>query len=107
MTTITHDNSWHERCELPPVGCKCMYVVSERLSYEVEITAHARFGLCFVEVGTTTEMYAIESAVKHRFSPLRTKREKAIDAACEAIGGAGEDELLVIEKLYDAGMLKQ
>lgn len=39
-------------------------------------------------------------------APIRTKREKAIDAACKEIGGVGEDGLLIIERIYDAGMLK-
>ena len=32
--------------------------------------------------------------------------EKAVDAACKAIGGVGEDGLLLIERIYDAGLLK-
>lgn len=72
-----HD--WFERGELPPVGTVCLYVVSDRLSAEVEITAHAKFGLCFVEVGKSGENYVSKTAELHRFLPIRTERELAID----------------------------
>lgn len=42
------------------------------------------------------------------FRPLRTEREKAIDAACAAVCKAGpyDHERELIGKLYDAGLLK-
>ena len=78
-------SDWHKNGELPPVGEVCLYVASERLSAEVEITAHARFGLRFVEVGKSVEGYVSKTAALHRFRPLRTEREKAIDEMIKVI----------------------
>ena len=76
---MKQDNGWFERGELPPVGTVCLYAVSDRLSAEVEITAHAKFGLCFVEVGKSGENYVSKTAELHLFLPIRTERELAID----------------------------
>ena len=72
-------DDWFERGELPPVGKVCLYVVSDRLSAEVEITAHAKFGLCFVEVGKSGENYVSKTAELHRFRPIRTERDVLIE----------------------------
>ena len=76
---MKQDNGWFERGELPPVGKLCLYVVSDRLSAEVEITAHAKFGLCFVEVGKSGENYVSKTAELHRFRPIRTERDVLIE----------------------------
>ena len=98
-------NSWHERGELPPVGavCECGGCAP---ADECEIVAYSDDQVCvrWRENKLLDVIDITSGAVK--FSPLRTEREKAIDAACKAVGGVGEDVLLVIEKLYDAGMLK-
>lgn len=73
------DAHWFERGELPPVGTVCLYVVSDRLSAEVEITAHAKLGLCFVEVGKSGENYVSKTAELHRFRPIRNEREVLAD----------------------------
>ena len=73
------DAQWFERGELPPVGTVCLYVVSDRLSAEVEITAHAKLGLCFVQVGQSGESYVSKTAELHRFRPIRTEREELAD----------------------------
>ena len=107
------DAQWFERGELPPVGTVCLYVVSDRLSAEVEITAHAKLGLCFVQVGQSGERYVSKVAVLHRFRPIRTEREKAIDEmVCEFIDHhgdpkGGERYLGIAAKLYDAGYRKE
>ena len=44
-------------------------------------------------------------SLNSEFRPLRTEREKAIDAACKAIGDVIGSRL-IIERLYDAGVLK-
>jgi len=97
---------WHRNGELPPVGEVCLYVVSERLSAEVEITAHARFGLCFVEVGKSGECYVSKTAELHRFRPIRTEREKAIDEMVSLV-----EPLATYREfagaIYDAGMYKE
>ena len=101
-------SDWHKNGELPPVGEVCLYVASERLSAEVEITAHARFGLRFVEVGKSVEGYVSKTAALHRFRPLRTERDKAIDEMQRIIEESnkyGVREQLGV--LYDAGMYKE
>ena len=75
---MKQDNGWFERGELPPVGILCLHVVSDRLSVEVEITAHAKFGLCFVGVGKSGESYVSKTAELHRFRPIRTERAELI-----------------------------
>ena len=80
---MKQDNGWHERGELPPVGAVCLYVISDRLSAEVEITAHAKFGLCFVEVGKSGENYVSKTAELHRFRPTRTERDVLLSVIAE------------------------
>ena len=80
---MKQDNKWFERGELPPVGTVCLYVVSDRLSAEVEITAHAKFGLCFVEVGKSGENYVSKTAELHRFRPVRTERDVLLSIIVE------------------------
>ncbi|AFC22604.1 hypothetical protein [Aeromonas phage 51] len=80
---MKQDNGWFERGELPPVGVECLYVVSDRLSAEVEITAHAKFGLCFVEVGKSGENYVSKTAELHRFRPVRTERDVLLSIIVE------------------------
>ena len=84
---MKQDNGWFERGELPPVGTVCLYVVSDRLSAEVEITAHAKFGLCFVEVGKSGENYVSKTAELHRFRPIRTERDALIEIISSNLSG--------------------
>ena len=111
--TTTKASDWHKNGELPPVGEVCLYVVSDRRSTEVEITAHAKLGLCFVEVGKSGENYVSKTAELHRFRPIPTEREKAIDEmVCEFIDHhgdpkGGERYLGIAAKLYDAGYRKE
>ena len=99
------DNSWHERGELPPVGCECYirhsYCNPEK--YEKVTVAAITSEYVIVKYATFEQHYMLKDI---SFRPLRTEREKAIDAACDAIGGVAEDVLLTIERLYDAGLLK-
>ena len=101
------DAQWFERGELPPVGTVCLYVVSDRLSAEVEITAHAKLGLCFVQVWQSGESYVSKTAELHRFRPIRTEREVAIEEMCNVAGLDGLVFGLVAGELYDAGYRKQ
>lgn len=101
------DAQWFERGELPPVGTVCLYVVSDRLSAEVEITAHAKLGLCFVQAGQSGESYVSKTAELHRFRPIRTEREVAIEEMCNVAGLDGLVFGLVAGELYDAGYRKQ
>lgn len=111
--TIKIGDDWHKNGELPPVGEVCLYVVSDRCSAEVEITAHTKLGLCFVEIGKSGECYVSKTAELHRFRPIRTEREKAIDEmVCEFIDHygnpkGGERYIGIASKLYDAGYRKE
>ena len=89
------------------MGTVCLYVVSDRLSAEVEITAHAKLGLCFVQVGQSGESYVSKTAELHRFRPIRTEREVAIEEMCNVAGLDGLVFGLVAGELYDAGYRKQ
>lgn len=80
---MKQDKKWFERGELPPVGTVCLYVVSDRLSAEVEITAHAKFGLRFVEIGKPGENYVSKTAEPHRFRPIRTERDVLLSVIVE------------------------
>lgn len=108
---MKQDNGWFERGELPPVGILCLYVVSDRLSAEVEITAHAKFGLCFVLVGTSGESYVSKTAELHRFRPIRTEREKQVDeleSLLRMTSASTLDHLDVIAAaIYAAGFRKE
>lgn len=84
---MKQDNGWFERGELPPVGTVCLYVVSDRRSAEVEITAHAKLGLCFVEVGKSGENYVSKTAEPHRFRPIRTERDVLIEIISSNLSG--------------------
>ena len=92
---MKQDSGWFERGELPPVGAVCLYVISDRLSSEVEITAHAKFGLCFVEVGKSGENYVSKTAELHRFRPIRTERDELIEIISSSL-------LVTTEQVADA-----
>ena len=99
------DNSWHERGEFPPVGCECYIRHScwNSEKYEKVTVAAITNEYVIVKYVTLEQHYMLNDI---SFRPLRTEREKAIDAVCMAIGDVGEDGLLLIERLYDAGLLK-
>ena len=106
------DNSWHERGELPPFGCECQFFSD---GYDNEwfdwciFHGLATCGGLIIEhhhrtspSRVTVDLFGPAST---KFRPLSTEREKAIDAACKAIGDVRGGRL-IIERLYDAGMLK-
>ena len=105
------DNSWHERGELPPVGAVCeAHITSENLWVEIEVVAH-RDG--YVLGWCRNEKCGYHGSEKSDFRPLRTEREKAIDALIDIIcaggyftrrDGAARE---IAERIHDAGMLKQ
>ena len=98
---------WHKNGELPPVGEVCLYAVSDRCSAEVEITAHAKFGLCFVEIGKSGECYVSKTAELHRFIPIRTEREKAIDEMVDCLGSRWANCEEIAAHLYENGYRKE
>ena len=98
------DNSWHERGELPPVGGVCEAMINGEW-IAAEVLRH-RINSAGMNVAAVMSCASFGVYWAADFRPLRTEREKAIDAACKAIGVVGEDGLLIIERIYDAGLLK-
>ena len=98
------DNSWHERGELPPVGGVCEAMINGEW-IDSEVLRH-RINSAGMNVAAVMSCASFGVYWAVDFRPIRTEREKAIDAACKAIGGVGEDGLLIIERIYDAGLLK-
>ena len=97
------NSSWYEHEELTPCGIPVELWIGGVFAYNCEFIV--KRGNTYVLWNLDDDKPDCADYMNSRFRPLRTEREKAIDAACEAIGGVGEDELLVIEKLYDAGIL--
>ena len=97
------DNSWHERGEFPPVGTICEMIDDKNTWLECEVISH-KDGSCIGWIPSRKSPFYTYD--KSEFRPIRTEREKAIDAVCMAISDVGEDGLLLIERLYDAGLLK-
>ena len=98
------DNSWQAYGELPPVGCECEAMINGEW-IAAEVLRH-RINSVGMNVAAVMSCASFGVYWAADFRPLRTEREKAIDAACKAIGVVGEDGLLMIERIYDAGLLK-
>lgn len=105
----TSDNSWHERGELPPVGCVCEVDYRGEWIVTAVIGVDSR-GYCVFEVPTLVvggPCYDGLMAVD-KFRPLRTERDKAIEEMANLISksvfGSAKCQA---EKLYDAGYRKQ
>ncbi len=93
---------------LPPVGTKCEFKRATGEWEEVEITAIARNGLCFVEPGKKGESYV---AFKREFRPIRSPEDVARDAGIKKIMATFkvDGELVpdnVAEAMWDAGYRK-
>ena len=100
------DNSWYERGELPPVGVPVELWWGGSFAYNCEfITRRSHH---YVMWNLDADRPDAADYMNSEFRPLRTEREKAIDAACAVICeyGVHDFERGVITKLYDAGMLK-
>lgn len=95
--------------ELPPVGVECEFKRATGEWVQVEITAIARNGLCFVEPGKTGENYV---SFSREFRPMRSEADKKRDATCDAMhkswrevaGNTREDGSLIdiYSCIYDA-----
>jgi len=94
---------------LPPVGTVCEFKDGLGGWRQVEITAIARNGLCFVEPGKSAENYVALTAA---FRPLRTpeqiaaeEREKAIDAILDDLSLSPECRYIA-KRVHEAGYRK-
>ena len=97
------DNSWHDRSKLPPVGC-VVDVTGDYVAYgygesECDVLAHVE------DCAVIRMSFGLGCFVAEALSPSNTKRGKVVDAACQAIGDVIGGRL-IIERLYDAGLLK-
>ena len=98
-------SSWHERGELPPVGCECEVFVSDAnkwMHFEVIAIRDGHvLGWC------RESLWGFQSDDKSEFRPLRTEREKAIEEMINAIDHIKEGNFeTFIGALYDAGYRK-
>ena len=104
------DNSWHERGELPPVGCECEFCNSDDEWDDWLRSVFVGFdstGNGVVSVFGDDKGVLWISSNPDDFRPLRTEREKAIDEMANLIAksvfGSAKCQA---EKLYDAGYRK-
>ena len=127
----TQDNSWHERGELPPVGCECLWVdesgvdgpdgaIYPCVGDVVSVCAHKQTPggdviAIFTWASCGDELRVAASRMSSDFRPLRSEREKAIDGMIEVTMKSEtlsnyaitSDVLRVVsERLYDAGYRK-
>ena len=99
------DNAWHERGELPPVGCECE-AMRDGEWVTVEVLRHRvnNVGMNVAAVMNCTQFNVFWAT---DFRQLRTEREKAIDEMASLISksvfGSAKCQA---EKLYDAGYRK-
>ena len=104
------DNSWHERGELPPVGCECEYKpVNDWVKCKVLFAGDSLYVLGVQEFEICVRVLDVD------FRPIRAEREKAIDEIAASIGAnfrfEGYDLHARItrslsEVIYDAGYRK-
>ena len=107
------DNSWHERGELPPVGCECEILhklwKDSDWAHIVVIALTRESLICKHKLGAGEEHYYLNDIA---FRPLRTEREKAIDSLIEIICAGGElskdgsAAREIAERIHDAVVLK-
>ena len=97
------DGSWFTYCKLPPCGIPVELWVGGTFAYNCEFIAMR--GNTYVVWNLNADKPDCADSLNSQFRPVRTEREKAIDAACEVIGDTIGGRL-IIERLYDAGVLK-
>ena len=106
----SQDSSWHDRGELPPVGCECSAVCDGQW-VTVEVLRH-RVNNAGMNVAAVMSCASFNVFWATDFRPLRTEREKAIDEIVNALIG-GDDRSAIqsaavhtAELIYDAGYRK-
>ena len=111
-------NEWFERGELPPVGEAVLYSTTryQESKPAIEIGNWYRGIIIAYHDGFVwTSDNGIRSLEITKFRPIRTEREKAIEAAISAASdglghasyGVGHVNLVIIaNSIYDAGLLR-
>ena len=97
------DDSWFTYCKLPPCGIPIELWFGGSFAYNCEFIAMR--GNTYVVWNLDADKPDCADSLNSEFRPLRTEREKAIDSACEVVGDVIGGRL-IIERLYNAGMLK-
>lgn len=97
---------WFKKGMFPPTGISVELWFGGSFAYNCEFIT--RRGHHYVMWNLDADRPDAADCMNSEFRPLRTEREKAIDAACDVIckNGVHDFERGVITKLYDAGMLK-
>ena len=99
------DNSWHERGELPPVGCECS-AMRDGNWVKVEVLRH-RVNNVEMNVAAVMNCASFNVFWATDFRPLRTEREKAIDEIAALVRDGLVSPEMAKEfaiKMYDAGL---
>ena len=101
-------DNWHERGELPPVGVECEVYFDTDHSPEWHrgtVTYRSdKFTVIIYDDGDE-RCYELEELEDAKFRPIRTHREKVIEAAMAVGTLSGPGAAGVYGGLYDAGML--
>ena len=102
------NNSWYERGELPPVGIECEYLCDEFGNYKAckILAIHGYTAAFCIDAFANTIFTGANST--HKFRPIRTEREKTIEAALSVMltNTISNTQHKTINKLYDAGLLR-
>ena len=99
------DNSWHERGELPPVGCECS-AARDGQWVTVEVLRH-RVNNAGMNIAAVMSCASFNVFWATDFRPLRTEREKAIDEIAALVRNGLVSPEMAKEfavKMYDAGL---
>jgi len=98
------ENLWHQKGEHPPVGTKCEYARSTNNFYECKILGSNGSQVAFTCPDEPNRIF-VNSFNDCGFRPIKSDREKAIEAAAkimfDASGGCIND--ISLGALYDAG----
>ena len=108
------DNSWHERGELPPVGCECEFAQKSGGAW-VKAAILAVTNQNVIMLVNDEPLEVVSRASNVIFRPLSTERAKAIDELAASIGDEFKFEgydlhtritRSLSEFIYDAGYRK-
>lgn len=99
-------NNWHERGELPPVGELVEYQQNreEKRFEKCRVLAHHGVTVVFTLDGLPNSVFTGQMAT-HLFRPIRTHREKVIEAAVMICAQMKPNIVERMEAIYNAGML--
>ena len=103
-------NSWHERGELPPVGVECeVYFDTDHYPewHSGTVTYRSDKFTIIIYADGDERCYEPEELEDAKFRPIRTHREKVIEAAENGMltSRVSNAQRKTIKRLYDLGML--